>query len=309
MEGPFNVMFSGSSSVSSYVPEEHLGFRESNNSKTEFDFNKEVNRQASICSLSTSMSYNKITSLNQINSIPSFEAKLRERSVSSNLHLNEITVSDASDLTQSITSGEFKMASDDDTKDFQPELLPYDAVSYFSPADLEFSVYSMTIPITSLYVTYKSSYAASGASESSDGNIISDGAKLNSSESLYDDVINIPMVEDLFIGRTSASKFSESSSPFIPNVVKLDSFNFTGQQFSFTLVPVCLITNNTLGHLHSVKLNLDGYSYSQQQKGYVKTRGSNAWLFTISVTAPNGLLTQVGGYHWFRRGNNFYSRR
>eukprot|EP01035_Chromulina_nebulosa_P017100 gene17100-22613_t len=43
--------------------------------------------------------------------------------------------------------------------------------------------------------------------------------------------------------------------------------------------------------------------------GEQMTRGSSAWLFTVVITDPQGLVAQVGGFNWFAQENNFYSRR
>ena len=55
-----------------------------------------------------------------------------------------------------------------------------------------------------------------------------------------------------------------------------------------------------LGELQAITMKIDENT---------QIRGSNAWLLTVIVTSPNGLLAQTGGYEYRYRSDRFYSRR
>ena len=59
------------------------------------------------------------------------------------------------------------------------------------------------------------------------------------------------------------------------------------------------------GRLVAVEINLDSFD----KKSRVSTHGTDAWLLTITVTDPSGLVAQIGGMHYIARENRFYLRR
>ena len=59
------------------------------------------------------------------------------------------------------------------------------------------------------------------------------------------------------------------------------------------------------GRLVAIEININSYD----KKSRVATQGTDAWLLTISVTDPSGLMAQIGGMHYMARDNRFYLRR
>jgi hypothetical protein len=56
--------------------------------------------------------------------------------------------------------------------------------------------------------------------------------------------------------------------------------------------------------LQSVTLSLAGYQSNGQM-----SRGMDAWLLAVVVTAPNALVVQSGGFEWLAQKDLFYNRR